>query len=47
MRRLRREQGATAVEYALFVAFIALAIVGGVTALGLFTIGLFSSVELP
>lgn len=32
--RAENEKGATATEYALLVAFIALAIVGGVTAFG-------------
>lgn len=39
-----RDQGATAVEYALMVALIALAIVGAVTALGLALPGLFQPV---
>ena len=42
--RLRREEtGATAVEYALMVAGIAILIIGGVTAFGLGVLGLFAS----
>ena len=37
----RDELGATAVEYGLMVAFIAIAIVGGVTAFGGAVLGLF------
>ena len=33
-RLVRREDGATAVEYALMVAFIAIVIIAGVTLLG-------------
>ncbi len=47
MRPHHRDQGATAVEYAILAAFIAAVIVGTVTALGLATIDLFSSLELP
>lgn len=36
-----RERGATAVEYGLFVAFIAAVIIIAVSALGASTIGLF------
>lgn len=40
-----RERGATAVEYGLFVALVAAVIIGGVTALGQSTIGLFTPVS--
>ncbi len=44
MNALRRHDlGATAVEYALMVAFIALVIIGGVTALGTSVSALFQS----
>ena len=39
-----QERGATAVEYGIFVAFIATVIIAGVTALGTGTIGLFQPV---
>ncbi|PKQ22844.1 MAG: Flp family type IVb pilin [Actinobacteria bacterium HGW-Actinobacteria-5] len=39
-----RERGATAVEYGIFVAFIATVIIAGVTALGTSTLGLFKPV---
>lgn len=39
-----RERGATAVEYGIFVAFIAAVIITAVTALGVGTIGLFQPV---
>lgn len=41
---LRADRGATAVEYALMVAFIALAIFGGVTAFGQFVLSLFQMI---
>jgi pilus assembly protein Flp/PilA len=41
----REEEGATAVEYGLLVALIAVAIVGTVTALGTSLSGLFGSVD--
>jgi Flp pilus assembly pilin Flp len=47
MRPHRRDHGATAVEYAIVAAFIAAVIFGTVTSLGLRTIALFSSLELP
>jgi pilus assembly protein Flp/PilA len=40
-----RDEGATAVEYALMIAMIALVIVGSVTALGLSIPGLFQPVS--
>jgi pilus assembly protein Flp/PilA len=45
--RLIDERGATAVEYALMVAFIACVIVVGVTILGNVTMGGFSKVQFP
>ena len=42
--RLRDERGATAVEYGLMVACIAIAIIGGVTLFGIGVNGLFASV---
>ena len=39
-----RERGATAVEYGIFVAFIAAVVIVGVTALGISTKGLFTPV---
>ncbi|MQA27952.1 MAG: Flp family type IVb pilin [Micromonosporaceae bacterium] len=47
MRTRRLDQGAVAVEYALLVGLIALAVISGVTALGLAVIDLFTSVEFP
>jgi Flp pilus assembly pilin Flp len=44
MRKWDWERGATAVEYGLFVAFIAAAVILGVTALGIGTKGLFTPV---
>lgn len=41
IRILAHERGATAVEYALMVALITLAIIGAVTVLGLAVPGLF------
>ncbi|KCZ53089.1 Flp family type IVb pilin [Hyphomonas pacifica] len=41
----RQESGATAVEYGLVVALIALAIIGGVTAIATSINGTFSTVE--
>lgn len=46
MRRFAEQRGATAVEYALMVALIALAIVGVVTTLGLSVSDLFSDPQL-
>lgn len=43
-RRLRNEDGATAVEYALMASLIAVVIIGSVTAFGLGVQGLFASV---
>lgn len=42
--RRRDERGATAVEYGLMVACIAIAIVGGVTFFGVGVNGLFASI---
>lgn len=41
---LRDERGATAVEYGLMVACIAIAIIGGVTIFGQGVLGLFASI---
>jgi pilus assembly protein Flp/PilA len=41
---LRSERGATAVEYGLMVALIAIAIIGAVTLLGTKVSGLFNTV---
>ena len=41
---IREEDGASAVEYGLLVALIAVAIIGAVTTLGTTLSGLFSSV---
>ena len=41
---LRSEDGATAVEYGLMVALIAVVIIGGVTAIGLALSGVFDGV---
>jgi pilus assembly protein Flp/PilA len=42
--RVRDERGATAVEYGLMVACIAIAIIGGVTVFGAGVTGLFASI---
>ena len=42
--RRRDERGATSVEYGLMVAFMAIAIIGGVTIFGLGVNGLFASI---
>lgn len=47
VRTVAGEEGATAVEYALMVALIALVIVTAVTALGLGLPGLFQSATDP
>lgn len=44
MRKWNWERGATAVEYGIFVAFIAAVVITGVTALGITTKGLFTPV---
>jgi pilus assembly protein Flp/PilA len=44
-RPLRRDTGATAVEYALLLTLITLAIVFAVTALGVGVSGIFSDAE--
>lgn len=44
MRKWDWERGATAVEYGLFVAFIAAVVIFGVAALGISTKGLFTPV---
>jgi pilus assembly protein Flp/PilA len=41
---LRSEDGATAVEYGLMVALIAVVVIGGVTAIGLALSGVFNGV---
>ena len=41
--RVKAEDGATAVEYALMVSLIALVVVAAVTALGLNLLGLFNA----
>ena len=41
------ERGATAVEYAIMLAFIAAVVIAAVTALGLTTAGEFSKVVFP
>lgn len=41
------ERGATAVEYAIMLAFIAAVVIAAVTALGLTTAGEFSKVAFP
>ncbi|MGL5865967.1 MAG: Flp family type IVb pilin [Dermatophilaceae bacterium] len=46
-RRCRDENGATAVEYALLVAFIALAIVGSVAALAPVLNDIFTEAVAP
>lgn len=45
LRHRRDERGATAVEYGLMVALIAVAIIGAVTLLGTGLSGLFTSVD--
>lgn len=45
LRDLRDDRGATAVEYGLMVALIAIVIIGAVTALGTKLSGLFTSVS--
>ncbi len=45
-RRLRSEEGATAVEYALMIALIALVIVAAVAALGQSTNAVYENGEL-
>jgi len=42
---LRDEHGATAIEYAMIAAFVAVAIVGAVTALGTSLTGIFANVN--
>lgn len=44
MKKWNWERGATAVEYGIFVAFIAAVVIVGVTALGISTKGLFTPV---
>ena len=44
LRKLKEQKGATAVEYGLMVALIAVAIVGTVTLLGTTLSGLFTTV---
>ncbi|MCA0306828.1 MAG: Flp family type IVb pilin [Actinobacteria bacterium] len=44
MRKWNSERGATAVEYGIFVAFIAAVVIVGVAALGIGTQGLFTPV---
>ncbi|MCA0294285.1 MAG: Flp family type IVb pilin [Actinobacteria bacterium] len=44
MRKWNSERGATAVEYGLFVAFVAAVIIVSVSALGAGTTGLFTPV---
>jgi pilus assembly protein Flp/PilA len=44
MQSLRSDEGATALEYAILVAFIALAVIVGATALGGGIGGLFNNV---
>ncbi len=44
LNSLRSEDGATAVEYGLMVALIAVVIIGGVTAIGLALAGVFDGV---
>jgi pilus assembly protein Flp/PilA len=44
-RFLKDESGATAIEYGLIAALIAVAIIGGVTALGTSTNAAFNKVE--
>ena len=42
---LKDERGATAIEYAMIAAFIAVAIVGAVTTLGTSLTGIFTNVN--
>jgi pilus assembly protein Flp/PilA len=44
VKKWNSERGATAVEYGIFVAFIAAVVIVGVTALGISTQGLFTPV---
>jgi pilus assembly protein Flp/PilA len=44
-RFLKDEHGATAIEYAMIAAFIAVAIVGAVTTLGTSLTGIFANVS--
>jgi pilus assembly protein Flp/PilA len=44
LNSFRSEDGATAVEYGLMVALIAVVIIGGVTAIGLALSGVFDGV---
>jgi len=44
-RFLKDEHGATAIEYAMIAAFIAVAIVGAVTTLGTSLTGIFTNVN--
>lgn len=43
----RDETGATAIEYAFLLAFVALAIIGGATQLGVSLDGVFTTVSGP
>lgn len=45
VRRLGSDAGATAVEYALMLTFIALVIAGSVTLLGLNVAGIFTNAD--
>jgi pilus assembly protein Flp/PilA len=45
MQALRGDEGATALEYAILIAFIALAIIGGVTVFGQRLNALFMSIS--
>ena len=45
--RIAEERGATAVEYAIMLAFIAAVVIASVTALGVTTAGEFSKVVFP
>jgi pilus assembly protein Flp/PilA len=45
MGTLHSEDGATAVEYGLFLALVAAVIIGTVATLGTQTLGLFQTVE--
>jgi pilus assembly protein Flp/PilA len=45
MNRLREEKGATAVEYGIMVALIAVAIIVAVTALGTQLAALFNTIK--
>ena len=44
-RFLREEDGATAIEYGLLAALVAIVIVGGLTALRVAMIDMYSSIE--